>query len=778
MGILFWEAFEYKCKDLKQKNEMMEVKSILRDCWPKLHAATENVQDDIKAKKKVIKAIRGNKKYNKNRLKIKFAQIIDFGNKINDWKVEIPACNVLPKQKALHTAHNFAGEKVISYLDKSLLNEMTKRKEKNNDSEMYWIGLATYSIIRESRISKISLLKKILTSEIDLGTYENNRLFVVITIGKENESRRKRKVEIGLVTQLLLLQIHKLYRKTSSKICLFNESINTGKILECLRDAIVFPNTKGANITISRILEWAKYSNVVHGLPSLYANYTSDENISPSIIKRNLLRKNTSKLKKINYEAISEYSEVRTDLKDFTKFAGSNSNEFKRVTYSVAEKKLNEIMNKYTDEDKKSKFELIICEYVLFKIGERRNKKNKVANMAPLAKLATELLNFYEKLNKIDEPDIISLCNISEEKLVDLYNASLDLYADDYIKKKLNKLISFHNWAAKLGYLQDMDFTCLDAYYKKNVTGVRPVMVTPSEYSFIKSNIKSSSFVIDNRHGSILEVMIIIATRCGLRRFELTNLTLYDIQLAIPSFYIRRHNQNTKTSNAKRKINIELLTNDEIKILTYWYELRSSEISSKDKDAWLFTKNSEDEKPISYYYSTDIISKILKKSLDCDEATIHWLRHTCANWLWLCLEIQIYPEIKYLIDGFDSHEFFDEYQKRCAKILLGYNPIDRFDAWKGAYSLAIIMGHSHPGISFYYYVHVFDIILSAIPCHNFNLTNDNVEFLLDIGKTQRNKIFPPCDDDRYSYDKLIKYTEKKYKSFTAVPLTFTASPVD
>ena len=64
LGILFWEAFEYKCKDLKQKNEMMEVKSILRDCWPKLHAATENVQDDIKAKKKVIKAIRGNKKYN------------------------------------------------------------------------------------------------------------------------------------------------------------------------------------------------------------------------------------------------------------------------------------------------------------------------------------------------------------------------------------------------------------------------------------------------------------------------------------------------------------------------------------------------------------------------------------------------------------------------------------------------------------------------------------------------------------------------------------------
>jgi integrase len=212
------------------------------------------------------------------------------------------------------------------------------------------------------------------------------------------------------------------------------------------------------------------------------------------------------------------------------------------------------------------------------------------------------------------------------------------------------------------------------------------------------------------RMSEIAWLMLTLAYRCGLRRMEVTMLTLDDVHLVGRAELLVRPNElrRLKTKNSTRKLPLyALLTDDEQKRLCAWWQKRSMEEKAQPFAPFLFAVPQRNLPYPSPDVSFEILHRAMREVTGDETLHFHHLRHSFASRLHLLLSASA--------GGWASRlpEFLPQYidpdqADSMRQRLLGSRQPTRKDVW----AVSSLLGHSTPDISIEHYLHHLDIALA------------------------------------------------------------------
>ena len=223
------------------------------------------------------------------------------------------------------------------------------------------------------------------------------------------------------------------------------------------------------------------------------------------------------------------------------------------------------------------------------------------------------------------------------------------------------------------------------------------------------------------RRRQIARLVVVLAFRCGLRRYELRRLRLADLLMRayqkpgmehLLELHVRpRPGDPLKTRNAVRRINLgALLSPSELQELYHWYQARGAEVSSLQCHLFALSTQEAAQLPVSFFKELNIILR--QHSTQTNRGSgihLHALRHSSLSWLLLSLLSQ---------DGEMSRPLFPDLTETNAWLadsrtvqerLLGSTLSTR----KLPFLLARIAGHSSFQVSASSYIHFFPWITAA-----------------------------------------------------------------
>ncbi|MBM7072018.1 site-specific integrase [Shewanella sp. 202IG2-18] len=200
-----------------------------------------------------------------------------------------------------------------------------------------------------------------------------------------------------------------------------------------------------------------------------------------------------------------------------------------------------------------------------------------------------------------------------------------------------------------------------------------------------------------------LEVIYIIAYRCGLRISEILKLKLNNFEQSNIGWVEVRSNQfgNNKTSSAKRKVPLfPMLLPHEVQIVKeYLYSRRRK---SKGKAGLAFSIGNDINRPIDKFELGDFTSKVLRQISGLDWLTFHHFRHSCLSRLQLIFEL---PD---KCVNFVNIVPYSREQIQNIRLIINGKSIKNF-----YYAISAFAGHSSPSECFKSYFHLSDLIIGC-----------------------------------------------------------------
>jgi integrase len=221
---------------------------------------------------------------------------------------------------------------------------------------------------------------------------------------------------------------------------------------------------------------------------------------------------------------------------------------------------------------------------------------------------------------------------------------------------------------------------------------------------------------------TICKLVLAIAFRLGMRRMEILNLRLQDVQVVRGMVcLVRKYDgHRLKTSNSQRTIPIDAFFNwQERKLLKAWHARRCAEEGRTSlpegsvRSSLLFARvdGRHASRQVSVDGVTDRVCEALRAVTGDTYIFLHHLRHAFGTWTYLRLRAPNYPILTEFFDGLPETEKAIRHGRRLRRQL----SLDDEDPSRPyAFAVARLLGHSSPAVSMAHYIHSNDLILAAI----------------------------------------------------------------
>ncbi|WP_379866472.1 tyrosine-type recombinase/integrase [Marinobacter sp. M5B] len=237
-------------------------------------------------------------------------------------------------------------------------------------------------------------------------------------------------------------------------------------------------------------------------------------------------------------------------------------------------------------------------------------------------------------------------------------------------------------------------------------------IISLDEYHEIRARIRDADLELKAPGLSVIaELIFVLGFRCGLRRMETLALRIRDVHLlGRPEIIVRRyHGHRLKTENAKRKMPVQaLLDEDELKLLRDWVNHRRSEEQVFSRCEALFSIPQKAPVPIDQEQVIPVIHGIMRQVAGDPSLRYHHLRHSFASWTYLRLSLAQHGKHCELFHDQPLTEQWLNQSNDLQERLLG----ERHRV--NLYSVARLLGHAGPDMSLEHYVHTLDLAGLAI----------------------------------------------------------------
>ena len=240
-----------------------------------------------------------------------------------------------------------------------------------------------------------------------------------------------------------------------------------------------------------------------------------------------------------------------------------------------------------------------------------------------------------------------------------------------------------------------------------------PNIITHSEYESILQQLEDQTSVKSSERKTRMTLLtVILAFRCMLRRGELRGLRIEDVLLLLddptigdPEIHVRHRREDPlKTPAAERRLPVQLMSVDELRILKDWLQARLAE-KAKAKDYFFAIPDEGIRRiPRSFFDSlNERLRELTPYAAGGKGVHLHHFRHAGGAWLfagtlWAAdsqRRRQLFPELK------EFHIWVEQNGRELWEMLCG-NPSKRLP-----YALAKICGHANFDTTAGSYINIF-----------------------------------------------------------------------
>ncbi|MBQ4892161.1 site-specific integrase [Shewanella sp. MMG014] len=224
---------------------------------------------------------------------------------------------------------------------------------------------------------------------------------------------------------------------------------------------------------------------------------------------------------------------------------------------------------------------------------------------------------------------------------------------------------------------------------------------------------------INDEEKLVLQSIVIISFRCGLRLSEVIKLRVGDLEPSDIGWMSIRNNRfgNNKSSAALRRVPLfELLLESEKTIINDTIPKTNENNESINKSRPLFTIGLNRNEPVNKQLISHFVKVTLRELSGLNHFVFHHLRHTAISRLQLMVELcdagELIPEaVPY--SGVIAQEIIDR--------ICGQNSRNKY------YAIAAFVGHSSPETCFTNYFHFCDFIIGRNMLKmNLDLNRDQI----------------------------------------------------
>jgi integrase len=209
----------------------------------------------------------------------------------------------------------------------------------------------------------------------------------------------------------------------------------------------------------------------------------------------------------------------------------------------------------------------------------------------------------------------------------------------------------------------------------------------------------------DERLRNIADAMLILGFRCGTRRMEARDLQIADFIDHGPAWLLIRpwQERGLKTANSIRQLPLHaLMPKDELAVLSRLKRHRERQAVG-DNDPYLF--GVPEVAPVRVLMR--IMHDALRAATGDTKVHYHHLRHSFATFTFLRLMLSDLPEVPDLFPRLPETTAWLRNSRRFRVLLYSYGRPTR----QHALTVASLLGHSGPKVTFEHYVHCLDWLL-------------------------------------------------------------------
>jgi len=745
----FWELFRQKHKNqLEISKQIDAVREVVANEWPELSREIPGTVDDLEKKRKILETLYDEEapEWYEFRRRV-FAHFLSYGNKKNYWHIDITSYVFeIHLPASLHSPHMMAGLCVIDCLDHAFLAALEIKDNFIEPEKL--LGLIFFSLLRHTCALDLKALRYFLEHGVDCIRYHDRSFW--LTVEENNEDERKNSYRITHRYRLHDNTLSLIYAWTDRGYGIPGQysgkkpHTKTMPILHYIKLGITFPRISGSTVTLNRLRDWIKYAHSLNSIPRYILEWASGNicsyPLNVSGMKRlfGIKSDSSSSLALVQSsdsckEAPCESHDEQTyTWQDVSRIVKNNSPDMHIASRGKVTKFLD---SRIKMEQEISGISLVVTVLSWFKsLLLREGKKVKTAHNLMKVIVNRKTSNFMsESIHKMDELDFL-----------EFYETILSGCSGATRKRYSNTIKTYHDYLVREWGACEISYDDIDGFTRRDMPST-PVLITPVEYDCLKKRycdeIASAKTDLSKRRAWSRLIIVILATRSGLRAYEIRNLRLFDITLyGNRVLHVRPHGKSLKSSNARRKLPLTLLSAEEQGYLDQWLAIRHNETGGQTNQ-WLISHH---DKPgaISYSYGFHEVNQALKTITGSPNASLHWCRHAMANWTLIAVE-DPHGSLRETLPGFQSPSFDEERVNVIRALFLGVQPLTGAWLYEFAEVLANRMGHASPSVTFRHYIHVMDLILgAATSCHSPKLTNSMIENLLSIRKTRRTQRFP------------------------------------
>ncbi|WP_281547050.1 site-specific integrase [Pseudoalteromonas sp. PAR1] len=328
----------------------------------------------------------------------------------------------------------------------------------------------------------------------------------------------------------------------------------------------------------------------------------------------------------------------------------------------------------------------ILISRMLDKIEANRWKAISTPN-SYISEIGEAWLNcaIYEQISEFDEDD--------SEFLYKKITQSIERFTE---QKKLRTEDLFEYAAINFAITLPKTLQT-DKVIRKNY--VRSTIIPPHLYKQIRFDTNEALQHESSFYRTTIDLIIIIAFRCGLRPKEIFKLQLIDVDKNEDWLFIQKNKfGDNKTAQSKRKIPLKLLLNDdELKTFRQYINKRKLLHKTTNK-ALIFSKNASDDIQFNESELSTIFNYFANKHLILTDSPLYQCRHSFIS----NLMIMFFGcnELKSTFTDYRA-DFFDRLKNEfCGKSLLN-------ELWQ----IAGAAGHLTPETTLRSYSHTCDLLL-------------------------------------------------------------------
>ncbi|WP_133405866.1 tyrosine-type recombinase/integrase [Parashewanella tropica] len=441
---------------------------------------------------------------------------------------------------------------------------------------------------------------------------------------------------------------------------------------------------------------------IIERLPDVTVNqamleYATGTNKSYSLPSQNLSRLKTTPIKH-NYSPITfhtPFAHVKFD-KEKTRSLLPSKSFFNDLTTALREngvKKLSARQLTKSLEDLQSQLTLSTAQEILLRWLIMKSKTCKPSSIRTYhSTLSRKWLYFSEKYQLED---------IDNEDLLDLYQTLIN----NTVRRKQKDLLSdrlndFHSFAVREFNLPLLNEPIHMGKQEKSHTSAG--FVDETLFRGLLNTI-NNIIDLDNQEKLIIQAVLIISYRCGLRIGEVTKLRLRDIETSATGWLEIRENQygNNKSNAALRKVPLFplLLELEKNIVRQVLHNTRAANINRTDS-ALAFGIGVNKDELIDKTHLSRFTSTTLRELSGLEHFVFHHLRHSAISRLQLMIELDNPQELLPEAVPYSKTEI-----DRIIHLIIGGTIRNQY------YAIAAFNGHGSPEVCFSHYFHFCDIIL-------------------------------------------------------------------